>query len=70
MLNNSIQREVLNFAQKLVQIQSYSGQEEKAIRAVEQQMKALGYDEVRIDQMGNICGRIGTGKNNCSLMLI
>jgi putative selenium metabolism hydrolase len=62
MLNNSIQREVLNFAQKLVQIQSYSGQEEKAIRAVEQQMKALGYDEVRIDQMGNICGRIGTGK--------
>ncbi|MBK8878990.1 MAG: YgeY family selenium metabolism-linked hydrolase [Haliscomenobacter sp.] len=52
---------LIEFAQHLVRIPSYSGQEEKAIRFAEQQMKALGYDEVVIDSMGNLLGRIGNG---------
>ncbi len=60
--SSSIQSEILEFAQALVRIQSYSSQEEEAIRFVAQKMKALGYDEVRIDAMGNVLGRIGKGK--------
>ena len=53
--------ELLLFAQKLVQLKSYPGREESVIRLVEAQMKRLGYDEVRIDLMGNVLGRIGSG---------
>ncbi|MBK8656966.1 MAG: YgeY family selenium metabolism-linked hydrolase [Haliscomenobacter sp.] len=60
-LSNSEITGLVEFAQHLVRIPSYSGQEEKAIRLAEQQMKALGYDEVVVDSMGNLLGRIGNG---------
>lgn len=47
-----LQNDLLEFAQSLVRIQSYSGQEEEIIRFIAQKMTALGYDEVRIDAMG------------------
>jgi putative selenium metabolism hydrolase len=56
-----LESELIAFAQNLVRIQSYSGQEEQVIRTVEQQMLKLGYDEVRLDAMGNVLGRIGNG---------
>ncbi len=56
-----IQEGLIAFAQELVQIQSYSGQEEGAIRCVAAKMRELGYDEVKIDGMGNVLGRIGQG---------
>ena len=40
---------------------SLSAQEGEVIRRVEAEMQACGYDEVRIDAMGNILGRIGSG---------
>lgn len=61
LLTSEIQQELIEFTQSLVRIQSYSGQEEPVIRAVEQRMKALGYEEVVIDSMGNLLGRIGSG---------
>ena len=60
-LEPELQKAVIRFAQDLVRIKSYSGQEEQAIRFVEQRMKTLGYDEVIIDSMGNLLGRIGSG---------
>lgn len=57
----AVEKELLEFAQKLVQVKSYSGQEEQLIRLVEQRMKLLGYEEVRIDGMGNVLGKIGSG---------
>lgn len=57
----SMERELVHFAQDLIRIKSYSGQEEEAIRFVEKKMHSLGYDEVIIDQMGNVLGRIGSG---------
>src|SRR5574339_360875 len=41
-----------------------SGQEEEIIRFLEQKMKTLGYDEVIIDSMGNLLGRIGNGERS------
>lgn len=59
-----IQQELIEFTQSLIRIQSYSGQEEQIIRFIEQKMKALGYDEVIIDSMGNLLGRIGNGETS------
>ncbi len=54
--------EVVEFSRDLVRIQSYSGQEEALARAVAARMKALNYDEVRIDRYGSVLGRIGQGE--------
>lgn len=56
------QADLIEFAQSLVRIQSLPGQEEAAIRLVASKMTALGYDEVTIDSMGNVLGRIGDGE--------
>lgn len=56
-----VQADLIAFTQDLIRIQSFSGQEEKVIHFIEAKMKALGYDEVTIDGMGNLVGRIGSG---------
>lgn len=61
LLDTEMQRELIEFAQALIRTRSLSGQEEAAIRLVEEKMIALGFDEVTIDSMGNVLGRIGDG---------
>jgi putative selenium metabolism hydrolase len=61
LFTSELKEELIAFAQDLVRIKSYSGQEEKIIRFIEQRMKDLGYDEVTVDSMGNVIGRIGEG---------
>lgn len=43
---------------KLIQTQSYSGQEQEVVRVVQKAMKELGYDDVTIDAYGNVIGCI------------
>jgi len=62
LLTPVLENEVIEFAQNLVRIKSYSGHEEDVIKLIEQKMKTLGYDEVIIDAMGNLVGRIGNGE--------
>jgi putative selenium metabolism hydrolase len=64
LLTPELQKELLEFTQSLVRIKSYSGQEEEIIRFIEKRMIALGYDEVIIDSMGNLLGRIGNGERS------
>jgi putative selenium metabolism hydrolase len=61
LFTSQLKEELIAFTQDLVRIKSYSGQEEKIIRFIEQKMKELGYDEVTVDSMGNVLGRIGEG---------
>lgn len=61
-LSPKLQLEIIEFAQALVRIKSYSGEEEEAIKLVERKMISLGYDEVVIDAMGNVFGRVGDGR--------
>ena len=56
------QAELIALTQDLVRIKSLPGQEEQVIKLVERKMKAFGYDEVIIDSMGNLLGRIGQGE--------
>ena len=47
---------------KLVQIKSLSTEEEDVQLELKRQMEEAGFDEVKIEGMGNIIGRIGNGK--------
>jgi len=47
---------------KLVQIKSTSGTEKNVQLELKRQMEEARFDEVRIDGLGNVIGRIGTGK--------
>jgi len=63
-ISQDIQAELIEFTQSLIRIRSYSGEEEEIIRYIEKKMIALGYDEVIIDSMGNLLGRIGDGEKS------
>lgn len=58
-LSPAIQKELIEFTQNLVRIKSLPGQEEEIVKYIEKHMLALGYDEVRLDAMGNVVGKIG-----------
>lgn len=53
---------MIRFAQDLIRIPSPSGGEADVAARVVREMEALEYDDVRIDEVGNVIGRIaGTG---------
>lgn len=52
-------RDMIDFAQRAVRIRSYSDEEGPFAEMIAEEMKCLGYDEVRIDSTGNVVGRIG-----------
>ncbi|MGE5641543.1 MAG: M20/M25/M40 family metallo-hydrolase, partial [Byssovorax cruenta] len=59
-----LEQELIEFTQSLIRIKSMSGQEEEIIKFIEQKMESLGYEEVIIDSMGNLLGRIGDGEKS------
>ena len=61
-LANAYQRDMLRFLRDLVAIPSPSGQEGAAIQRIRSEMEKAGFDEIRVDPMGNILGRIGSGR--------
>lgn len=52
---------LVDFTQQLIRIPSLSGQENEVVPAITREMNNLGYDEVWIDQAGNIIGKINGG---------
>jgi len=56
-----VEEELIAFSRKLVQIPSITGREELAARSCYEKMQELGYDDVLIDDFGNVLGRIGDG---------
>ncbi len=46
---------------KLIKHKSLSKEEEGAAKELKRQMEEAGFDEVRIDKLGNVIGRIGNG---------
>ena len=53
---------MVKFAREMVAIPSFSCKEEKLVRRIAAEMRKVGFDSVKIDRMGNIIGRIGSGK--------
>lgn len=50
---------VVDFCAELLRIESTPGNERRAVERAAQEMADLGYDDVRIDEHGNLLGRIG-----------
>ena len=53
--------QAVEFVRELIRVQSYTGREEEIIRLIARTMERLDYDEVIIDSMGNLLGRVGSG---------
>jgi len=49
------------FLSDLVRTQSFSSKESEVIAVIRREMERSGFDEVRVDGLGNVIGRIGSG---------
>ena len=58
---DSLESQLISFAQDLVRIESRTGQEGNIVQRVKQEMEKLDYDDIIIDKVGNIIGIIGNG---------
>ena len=54
--------DIVRFLRDMVAIPAESSQEGPVIARIRQEMEKVGFDEIRVDDMGNILGRIGSGK--------
>ena len=52
---------LVSFMQDIIRIPSLSSEEGAVIERIREEMLAIGYDEVTVDPMGNLIGRIGSG---------
>ncbi|WP_047267916.1 YgeY family selenium metabolism-linked hydrolase [Marinitoga sp. 1197] len=61
-LAEKYREDIVKFMSKLIKARSYSGEEKEVIQVIKEEMERVGFDEVKIDGLGNILGRIGNGK--------
>ena len=54
--------DIAKFLVDIVSIPSLSGQERAVVERIGEEMRRVGFDEVRIDGLGSIIGRVGSGK--------
>ncbi len=57
----SLREETASLLRDIVAIPSPGGQEGKVIARLQEVMVEFGYEEVRVDSMGNLCGLVGAG---------
>ena len=53
--------DISRFARELVRIPSITGHEGDVARLVRREMETLGYDRIVIDELGSVCGVMGSG---------
>ncbi|NIA28180.1 MAG: M20/M25/M40 family metallo-hydrolase, partial [Desulfobulbaceae bacterium] len=56
-----LEADLVQFMQDIIRIPSLSSEEGAVVNRIQDEMLKIGYDEVRIDPMGNVMGRIGNG---------
>jgi putative selenium metabolism hydrolase len=56
-----LETDTVRFLADLVRTPSFSSKEEKVIGVIRSEMERVGFDEVRVDGLGSIIGRIGNG---------
>ena len=56
-----VKADLVKFMQDIIRIPSLSSEEGAVIERARQEMLRIGYDEVTVDPMGNLLGRIGNG---------
>lgn len=58
---SNFEEEMVSFLRDMIRLPSESCEEEAVIMRIKEEMERLVFDEVTIDPLGNILGRIGTG---------
>jgi putative selenium metabolism hydrolase len=53
--------EMTEFLRDMIRIPSESAEEKAVVERVAQEMRRAGFDEVKIDGLGNVLGRVGSG---------
>ena len=53
--------EMVTFLREMIAIPSETGGEEPVVARVRAEMERVGFDEVKVDGLGNILGRVGSG---------
>ena len=56
------QDDIVRFLRDLIAIPAESCHEGPVIQRIKAEMEKVGFDEIRVDKMGNILGRVGSGK--------
>ncbi|MFQ5864776.1 MAG: YgeY family selenium metabolism-linked hydrolase [bacterium] len=59
--SKSLESELVQFLREIVAIPAGSGKEAKVITRIKQEMEKIGYNEIRVDGLGNLMGRLGNG---------
>lgn len=57
----ALEADLVAFLQDIVQIPSTSTKEGPVVQRMKEEMEKIGYDEVKVDPLGNLLGRIGNG---------
>jgi len=57
----AVKPDLVKFMQDIIRIPSLSSEEGAVVERIREEMLRIGYDEVTIDPMGNVIGRIGSG---------
>jgi putative selenium metabolism hydrolase len=58
----SYEADIVRFLREMIAIPGESSREGPVIELIRQEMERVGFDETRVDPMGNLLGRIGSGK--------
>lgn len=59
--SRALREPLIEFLCDLVRIPSLSGDEERVVQRVAEEMEAAGFAEIRLDGLGNVLGRVGDG---------
>lgn len=57
----SYEMETAEILGRLIKAPSFSGKEKDVINVIKKEMETIGFDEIHIDELGSIIGRIGNG---------
>lgn len=57
-----LERDTANFLMDMIRVPSFSCKEKEVVQVIKKEMEKVGFDEVRIDGLGSVIGRIGSGK--------
>ncbi len=60
--SKSNQRQMVQFLRDMIAIPSVSTQEKGVVNRIFHEMEIVGMDEVRVDGLGNVIGKVGQGK--------
>jgi putative selenium metabolism hydrolase len=59
---DELEKDTANFLMDMIRVPSFSCKEKDVIQVIKNEMEKVGFDEVRIDGLGSVIGRIGSGK--------